>query len=168
MQPNLQKIRLRNTVWYGHITMIQGFECSSMMFIFLVCDETLRKWDCCYCTEGNHRLRLGITFPIGLFTGQVANICSCILQMEAAHSSKAVLKHSISMRGDRPKTSLTSTYQQPRFLRCNFKHSGTFIKLQMNFVSPSAGQNSQHFEGTRCLHLQYKTTGRRQAPLKSS
>jgi len=43
LQPKLQKIRLRNTVCCGHITMIQGFDCSSMIFILLLCDETLRK-----------------------------------------------------------------------------------------------------------------------------
>ena len=148
--------------------MIQGFDCSSTIFIPLLCDETLRKQTCCYCTGGKHRLRLGITFRTGLFAGKVADICSYILQMEAADSSKDVVKHFVSMRGDRPKTGLKSTYQQPRFRRCSFTHSGTFIKLQMNLVSLSAGQNSQRFEETRCLHLQYRTTGRRQVPLKSS
>jgi hypothetical protein len=124
--------------------MIQGSYCRSMIFI-LLCDETLRKWACCYRTGVNHRLRLGITFPIGLFTGQVAGVCSYILQMEAADSPKVVVKHSIPIRGDRPKTGLTSTYQQPRFRRCSVTHSGTFTEFQMNLVSPSAGQNSQAF-----------------------
>lgn len=71
------------------------------------------------------------------------------------------------MWGDSPKTGLTSTYQQPHFRRCSVTHSGTFTHLPMNRLSPSAGQSSQRFEGTRCLHLQYRTTGQRQVPLKS-
>lgn len=111
LQTKLQKIRLRNEVCYGHITIIQGYGCSSIIFILLLCDETLQKWACWYCTGGNHRLRLGITFAIGSLTGQVANICSCILQMEAADFSEAAVKHSISIQADRPETRLTSTHQ---------------------------------------------------------
>jgi hypothetical protein len=154
LQPKPQKIRLRNIVCYGHIMMIQGSDCSAMIFILLLCDETLRKWACWYCAGGNYRLRLGITFPIcliGLLTDQVADIWSYILQVEAADFSKAVVKHSISIRGDRSKTDLTSTNQQPRFRRRSVTHSGIFSKFQMNLVSLSAWQNSQRFEGRRCL-----------------
>ena len=65
-----------------------------MIFILLLRDETLWKWVCCYCTGGIHRLRLGIAFPIGLLTGQAADICSYILQMEAVDSHQGVVIHS--------------------------------------------------------------------------
>jgi len=34
LRPKLQEIRLRNTVCYGHIMMIQGLDCSSMISSF--------------------------------------------------------------------------------------------------------------------------------------